>query len=118
MKTIPAYAGAESRLSGLPALWLSGTILRVEIWRLRKEGMLMSELMSVAEIRDRFRSEWVLLKDPEFTRSLEVKMGTVLWHSKDRSEVYRKARELRLRSKHSAVLYVEELLSAYPKTVG
>lgn len=67
----------------------------------------MSELMSVAEIRDRFRSEWVLLKDPEFTRSLEVKMGTVLWHSKDRDDVYRKARELR--PKHSAILYTGTL---------
>ena len=71
----------------------------------------MNEFMSVAEIRDRFRSQLVLLKDPEFTKSLEVKTGAVVWHSKDRSEVYRKARELRLRPKRSAVLYVEGLSS-------
>jgi hypothetical protein len=31
----------------------------------------------------------------------------VLWHSKDRDEVYRKARELR--PEHGAILYVGEL---------
>jgi len=63
----------------------------------------MNEVMSLVEIRDQFKSEWVLLEDPETTESLEVKGGKVLWHSKDRDEVYRKARELR--PKHSAILY-------------
>lgn len=63
----------------------------------------MSEVMSLVEIQARFESEWILLEDPETTESLEVKGGRVLWHSKDRDEVYRKARELRPR--HSAILY-------------
>ena len=63
----------------------------------------MNEMMSIAEIHDRFQSEWVLLEDPETTESLEVKSGKLLWHSKDRDEVYRKA--LELRPKHSAILY-------------
>lgn len=67
----------------------------------------MSELMSLAEIQARFESEWVLLEDPETTELLEVKGGKVLWHSKDRDEVYRKARELR--PKHSAILYTGRL---------
>ena len=67
----------------------------------------MSEVMSLAEIQCRFKSEWVLLEDPETTELLEVKSGTVLWHSKDRDEVYRKARELR--PKHSAILYTGTL---------
>ena len=61
--------------------------------------------MSLAEIQTRFESEWVLLEDPETSESLEVKGGIVLWHSRDRDEVYRKARELR--PKHSAILYIE-----------
>lgn len=61
----------------------------------------------MAEILGRFASEWVLLEDPETTESLEVKCGTVLWHSKDRDEVYRKARELRPR--HSAIIYAGNL---------
>lgn len=63
----------------------------------------MSEVMSLEEIQARFESEWVLLEDPETTLLLEVKAGKVLWHSKDRDEVYRKARELRPR--HSAIVY-------------
>jgi hypothetical protein len=59
--------------------------------------------MSLAEIKSRFRSEWVLLENPRTTASLQVKGGRVLWHCKDRDEVYRKARELR--PKHSAILY-------------
>jgi hypothetical protein len=67
----------------------------------------MSDVMSLTEIQNRFESEWVLLEDPETTESLEVKSGKVLWHSKDRDEVYRKARELRPR--HSAILYTGRL---------
>lgn len=67
----------------------------------------MSEILTLSEIRDRFQSEWVLLEDPKTTESLEVKGGKLLWHSKDRDEVYRKARELR--PKHSAILYTGTL---------
>jgi len=67
----------------------------------------MSDIISVAEIKVRFESEWVLLEDPETIDSLEVRGGKVLWHSKDRDEVYRKARELR--PKHSAILYTGRL---------
>lgn len=67
----------------------------------------MSEVMSLAEIQSRYKSEWVLLEDPETTESLEVRKGKVLWHGKDRDEVYRKAMELR--PKHSAILYTGSL---------
>ena len=63
----------------------------------------MGEVLSVAEIRARFPWEWVLLEDPESSELPEVKAGKVLWHSKDRDEVYRKARELK--PTHSAILY-------------
>jgi hypothetical protein len=63
--------------------------------------------MTLEEIRSRFASEWVLVGDPELTESLAVIRGTVLWHSPDRDEVYRKARELRPR--HSAILYTGTL---------
>ena len=63
--------------------------------------------MSLAEIGTEFVSEWVLLADPETGVSLEIKGGQVLWHSKNRDEVYRKARELRPR--HSAILFTGKL---------
>ena len=67
----------------------------------------MSEVMSLGEIHIRFKSEWVLLEDPDTTKFLEVKSGKVLCHSKDRDEVYRRARQLR--PKHSEILYTGKL---------
>ena len=63
----------------------------------------MENVMTVAEIESRFTSEWVLVENPEMNESLEVQGGKVLYHSKDRDEVYRKAVELR--PKRFAMLY-------------
>ncbi len=63
----------------------------------------MSKIAILAEIKNRFKSEWVLLEDPETDETLNVIKGKVLWHSKDRDEVYRKARKLC--PKHTAILY-------------
>lgn len=59
------------------------------------------------EIRNRFDAEWVLVGDPETTANHEVMSGRVLFHSKDRDEVYRKAREIR--PARSAILYLGRL---------
>ncbi len=75
--------------------------------RVKSVPRTMAEPLSLDEIRARFKSEWVLLEDPQTTDSLEIKSGRVLWHSKDRDEVYRKA--LELRPKHSAFLYTGKL---------
>jgi hypothetical protein len=55
----------------------------------------MGEILTLAEIYSRFDAEWVLLDEPQTTETLEIESGTVLAHSKDRDEVYRKAIELR-----------------------
>lgn len=68
-----------------------------------RKDVTMQDVVSYAEIKSRFDGEWILLEDPQTTKSLEVREGRVLWHSKDRDEVYRKARELS--PKHSAILY-------------
>ena len=67
----------------------------------------MREIMTLAEINKRFKSEWVLLEDPELSDSLEIRGGRVLSHSKDQAEIYRKARELK--PKHSAIVYAGSL---------
>ena len=67
----------------------------------------MREILSFSEIKERFDSEWVLIGDPETGDDLNVKQGVVLWHSKDRDEVYRKAREIH--PNHSAILYTGKL---------
>ncbi len=51
---------------------------------------------------------WSSADAPETEENLELKGGKVLWHSKDRDEVYRKAREMR--PQHSAILYTGKLL--------
>jgi hypothetical protein len=60
-------------------------------------------ILSLAQIETRFDAEWVLLEDPVLGEDGKVAGGKVIWHSKDRDEVYHKAVELRL--KHSAFLY-------------
>ena len=67
----------------------------------------MNQVMSVVEIEAQFQSEWVLIEDPQTTDTLQVMGGRVLWHSSDRDEVYRKARELQPR--HSAILYTGKM---------
>jgi hypothetical protein len=67
----------------------------------------MDDVLSLAEIESQFRSEWVLVEDPETNQALEVQRGKVRWHSKDREEVYRKAVELRPR--RFAVLYTGQM---------
>ena len=65
------------------------------------------DVLTLDEINARFTSEWVLVGDPELSESLVVIRGRVLWHSPNRDEVYRKARELR--PQHAAILYTGTL---------
>ena len=61
------------------------------------------DILSLNEINDKYDNEWVLVGDPETDENLNVTKGVVLWHSKDRDEVYRKAREIT--PEYSAFLY-------------
>ncbi|HKQ49529.1 MAG TPA: hypothetical protein VJZ71_15765 [Phycisphaerae bacterium] len=63
----------------------------------------MADILSIAEICNRYDSEWILVEDPEVDENLEVVRGKVVWHSKDRDEVYQKM--LELRPKQSATLF-------------
>jgi hypothetical protein len=65
--------------------------------------MVMTEILTIAEIKARHDSEWVLVQDPKTDETLEVKSGRVRFHSKDRDEVYREA--VKLRPKRFAMLY-------------
>ena len=61
----------------------------------------MAEILNIDELKSRYDGEWVLIGDPVADESLTVVRGSVLWHSKDRDEVYCKARELK--PVHSAI---------------
>jgi hypothetical protein len=67
----------------------------------------MEKILSAQEIQARYDGEWVLIGDPEVDASLNVQRGRVLWHSKNRDEVYRQARLLK--PKHCAFLFVGRL---------
>lgn len=67
----------------------------------------MDRVLTLKQIEERFESEWVLVEDPETNDALEVQSGKVLWHSKDRDQVYRKAVELR--PKRFAMLYTGKI---------
>jgi len=67
----------------------------------------MDKVLTIAQIERRFNSEWILVEDPQTNEALEVQSGRVLWHSKDRDEVYRKAVELRPR--RFAMLYTGKM---------
>ena len=55
----------------------------------------MNQIMTLAEVNQMFDSEWVLFGDHEEDQHHEVIRGEVLFHSKDRDEIYRKLIELR-----------------------
>ena len=61
------------------------------------------KIMTQAEIEAQFDDEWVLVEDPEYDQNNEVVRGKVLFHSKNRDEMYAKA--MQLRPKRSASLY-------------
>jgi hypothetical protein len=67
----------------------------------------MYEMLTITEIEAQFEAEWILVQDPQTDETLEVTSGQVLWHSKDRDEVYRKAVELR--PKRFAMLYTGKM---------
>jgi hypothetical protein len=67
----------------------------------------MSNVLTIAEIEAQFAAEWVLVEDAQTNDALEVQSGKVLYHSKDRDEVYREA--VRLRPKRFAMLYTGTL---------
>ena len=67
------------------------------------EKRFVEKEMTLAEIQSRFHSEWILIGDPDTDAALNVRGGKVLYHSKDRDEVYRAA--ISLRPSRSAFMY-------------
>lgn len=66
----------------------------------------MDEILTVDEMKDRFRDEWVLVEDPDADENLVVKGGRVRFRSKAKDDIYQKAAELR--PKHGAFVYAGE----------
>jgi hypothetical protein len=60
-------------------------------------------VLSKAEIYRRYPSHWILIVDPVSDKHLNLIKGKVVYHSKDRDEMYRKM--LELRPSHFATLF-------------
>jgi hypothetical protein len=56
----------------------------------------MGEMLTVEEIEARFAPAWVLIGEPQVDDEQRLLGGKFLYHSPDRDEIYRKAKELRL----------------------
>jgi hypothetical protein len=67
----------------------------------------VGKFLTKAEIYKQFKAEWVALANPETDPQLQVLGGTLLCHSKDRDEVYRKLVELKPR--RSAVVFTGKI---------
>jgi hypothetical protein len=65
---------------------------------MKLEASLMTEVLSIDEMKERFPNEWILIGDPQTNPGPVLLGGAVLWHSPDRDEVYQKAFELRQKS--------------------
>ena len=57
----------------------------------------MSKILSLAEIKPKFDSQWILVANPDTNENLEIISGEVLAHSKSRDEIYEKARQFSLK---------------------
>ena len=75
----------------------------------------MKETLTIKEIEKRFNSEWVLVGNPRTDKAKNVKAGKVLAHSPDRDKLYREA--IRLKPRHSAILFTGELIPANTEVV-
>ena len=51
--------------------------------------------MTAKEIENQFPDEWILIGEPRTNEHLELIEGTVLHHSKDRDQMYRRLPELK-----------------------
>ncbi len=68
----------------------------------------VGQIMSAEEINSTFESEWVLVGNPEVEENLIVKRGKVLWHGKNKEELYRAVDELNPKS--AAFLYTGRVI--------
>ena len=62
------------------------------------------EVMSFEEIEARFKSQWVLIVEPDISETLEIRAGKVTCHSQDRGEISRLLEDMP--SGPVAVLYI------------
>jgi hypothetical protein len=67
----------------------------------------MKKVFTMKELEALYSVEWVLLVNPKHIERLEMLRGELVFHSKDRNEVYKEAHKRK--DAHTAILYVGKL---------
>ena len=67
----------------------------------------MKKVFTMKELEACYSGEWVLLVNPKHIERLERLRGELVFHSKDRNEVYKEAQ--RRRDAHTAIFYVGKI---------
>jgi len=63
----------------------------------------MREVLTIEEINARYPDEWVLIDNPQMSRSHKILGGSVAFHSKDRDKAYRAANRLPVRRRFATI---------------
>jgi hypothetical protein len=72
-------------------------------WRKR----IMKNVFTMKQLEARYSGEWVLLVDPVHNELMEPSRRELVFHSKDRDEVYKKAHGRK--DAHTAIFYVGKI---------
>ena len=64
---------------------------------------IQNDTLTLSEIESQFKNEWILVENPVFDTMDKLVSGKVLFHSKNRDEVY--AKDMALRPVSAAFLY-------------
>ena len=67
----------------------------------------MKEVFTMKELEARYSGEWVLLVNPVHHELIEPIRGELVFHNKDRDEVYKEAHKPE--DAHTAIFYVGKL---------
>jgi hypothetical protein len=65
-------------------------------------------VLSIDEMRRLYDSQWLLVEDPVTTPMLQVTAGKVLWHSKNKQEIYQKLEEFK--PTNAALIFAGDLV--------
>jgi hypothetical protein len=71
------------------------------------KGRVMKKILTMTQLESRYSGEWVLLVNPVQNKNSEIMRGKLVFHSKDRHEVYKEAHKRK--DAHTAIFYVGKL---------
>jgi hypothetical protein len=73
----------------------------------RRSILVMKKVFTIKELEARYSGEWVLLVNPVHNELMEPIRGELIFHNKDRGEVYKEAHKRK--DAHTAIFYVGKL---------